>query len=250
MIDLHSHVLPSLDDGAASLDEAVSICRAALDDGTTILAGTPHVRFDYPTTPEEMAASLDALRGAAKQLPIEIVGGGEIALDQLGRGFQELRAFGLAGNPDVLLIETPYFGWPEGLIRALRDLRRAGIVPVLAHPERNHAVQLAPDRIVEVIEAGALVQLTASAVDGRFGEREQNTALRLIWAKQAHLIASDAHAPSLRKVGLRDAAEVVGHPDLARWLTHDLPEAIVRGTPLPPRPSTPRRLFPRLLRRR
>lgn len=250
MIDLHSHVLPSLDDGAASLDEAVSICRAAVEDGTTILAGTPHVRFDYPTAPEEMASTLDALRGAAKHLPIEIVGGGEIALDQLGRGFDELRAFGLAGNPDVLLIETPYFGWPEGLIRALRDLRRAGIVPVLAHPERNHAIQIAPDQVGEVIEAGALVQVTAAAVDGRLGERQQNAALRLIWTKRAHLIASDAHAPSIRRVGLRGAADVVGHPDLARWLTHDVPEAIVRGTPLPPRPSTPRRLFPRPLRHR
>ena len=64
----------------------------------------------------------------------------------------------VAGNPDVLLIETPYFGWPEGLVRALRDLRRSGIVPVLAHPERNHAIQMAPDRVGEVIEAGALVQ--------------------------------------------------------------------------------------------
>ena len=249
MIDLHSHVLPALDDGAKDLEEALSICRAAVDDGTTVLAGTPHVRFDYPTTREAMESRLEAVRVAvaANGIPLEVVGGGEIALDQMPRGVDELRGFGLAGNPDYLLVEAPQFGWPGHLIPALRVLRRSGIVPVLAHPERNHAVQQAPERVGEAVEAGALVQVTAAAVDGRFGRREQSTARALIRGRRAHLIASDGHAPSIRKIGMSAACEAVGDDELAHWLAVGVPGAIVSGAPLPKRPASPRLPFRRIM---
>jgi protein-tyrosine phosphatase len=250
MIDLHSHVLPSLDDGASSLAASLSICRAAIADGTTVIAGTPHVRFDYPTRPEEMLAALAELRAATADLPIEVVGGGEIALEQLERGVEALRPFGLGGNPGYLLLETPHFDWPESLVPALVSLRRAGVVPVLAHPERTRVVQFAPGRVDEALAVGALIQVTAAAVDGRLGERQQAVALALIWGKKAHLIASDAHEPAIRAVGMTGAAAAVSDPELARWLTHDVPGAIVSGAPLPPRPGASARRLPRLLRRR
>ncbi len=84
MIDLHSHVLPGLDDGAADVEEALAICRAAAADGVEVLAGTPHVRDDHPTTAEAMEAALAGLREAAGDL-LRLVPGGEIALDELRR---------------------------------------------------------------------------------------------------------------------------------------------------------------------
>lgn len=241
MIDLHSHVLAGLDDGAADLDEAVAICRAAAADGIEILAATPHVRDDFPTTPEQMESALDALRAAADGI-VRLVPGGEIALEQLERPLDELRRFGLGGSDSYLLVETPYIGWPLGIADALFRLRSAGIVPVLAHPERNPDVQHRPEILEPLVAAGTLVQVTAASVDGRLGGAARRCVRALLERRLAHLVASDAHSPRVRAIGMRAAAEAVGDEFLARWLTYEVPRAIVDGSPLPARPeSRPRR---------
>jgi len=239
-IDLHSHVLPGLDDGAESLDVSVAICDAAVADGTTIIAATPHVRWDYPTTAAQMRRALARLKRAVKTLPIDVLPGGEIALEQLETPVEKLREFGLAGNPDYLLVETPYFDWPASLIPHLARLRKLGIRPVLAHPERNRVAQGSPGLVAQAVEAGALVQVTAASLDGRTGRSAQSAARDLLREELVHLVASDAHHPDVRAVGLSSVAAVAGE-ELATWLTHDVPLAIVRGTPFPPRPVRKRR---------
>jgi len=240
VIDLHSHVLPGLDDGAADLDEALSICRAAAADGTEVLAGTPHVRFDYRTTTDQMETALAALQDAAAGI-VEIRGGAELDLAELDRPADELRRFGLGGNPGYLLVETPYYGWPLELGDRLFRLRTAGFVPVLAHPERNPEVQARPELLEPLVATGALVQLTAASVDGRIGGRARSCSEALLERRLAHLIASDAHMPGIRVVGLSSAAAAVGDSELARWLTDSVPRAIVGRTDVPPRPVRARR---------
>jgi protein-tyrosine phosphatase len=242
MIDLHSHVLPGLDDGAANLDEAVSICRAAAEDGIEVLAATPHVRDDFPTTPHQMQEALAAVRGAAGDV-VRLVPGAEVALEELKRPLDELRAFGLAGNPGYLLVETPYLGWPLDIGRRFEMLLAADIVPVLAHPERNPDVQLRPALLAPLVGTGALVQITAASIDGRFGPRARACARRLLEAGLVHLVASDAHSPQLREIGMSAAARAIRDEPLARWLTADVPRAIVEGRPLPLRPERRRQRF-------
>jgi protein-tyrosine phosphatase len=244
VIDLHSHVLPGLDDGAADLAQAVAICRAAAADGIEVLAGTPHVRHDHATTADGMEAALAALRAAAGDV-VRLVGGGELDYRELGRPRDELARFALAGNPGYLLVETPYVGWPPGLDEELFRLRTIGIVPVLAHPERNAEVQRRPDLLVPLVAGGTLVQLTASSVDGRGGRRAQACAALLLEQSLAHLIASDAHAPAVRAIGMQSAADAIGDDVLARWLTVGVPRAIVERESMPPRPQRgrPRRRF-------
>ncbi len=244
MIDLHSHVLPGLDDGAADVEEALSICRAAAADGTLVLAGTPHVRHDHATTAASMEAALALLQRAAGDL-IRLVPGGELDLAELDRPLQELRRFGLGGNPEYLLVETPYTGWPLDLGEKLFRLRAAGMTPVLAHPERNHEVQSRPELLEPLVASGMLVQITAASVEGRIGDRSRATSRTLLERGLVHLIASDAHAPAVRAIGLSGAARAVGDDDLARWLTVSVPGAIVDGSAMPPRPepSRPRRRF-------
>jgi protein-tyrosine phosphatase len=240
VIDLHSHVLPGLDDGAADVGEAVEMCRAAAADGIEVLAATPHVRRDYPTTPEQMELALARVREAAGAI-VRLVPGGELALDELARPVEELRRFGLAGNPRYLLVETPYYGWPLDLGERLFRLRAAGFTPVLAHPERNPEVQARPELLDGPVAAGTLVQLTAASVDGRLGRASRTTSERLLDTGHAHLIASDAHAPSIRAIGMSAAARALGDEALARWLTVDVPRAIVDDAPLPERPGSTRR---------
>jgi protein-tyrosine phosphatase len=248
MLDLHAHILPGIDDGPSTLDGSLALARAAVEDGIELIAATPHVRHDYPTTADEMEQAVRELRAALAdaEIPLDVRTGGELALDRLELAAVELRRFGLGGSPRHVLVETPYVGWPFDIGERLFRLRAAGFTPVLAHPERNDEVQADPEgRLRTLVESGTLVQLTAASMDGRLGRRARETGRRLLELELAHLLASDAHAPSIRAVGLSAAADAVGDAALVRWLTRDVPAAILEGDDLPPRPRTRRRWFSR-----
>jgi protein-tyrosine phosphatase len=218
------------------------MARSAVADGVTTLAATPHVRDDYPTTPEEMEQALEALREALRSeaIELEVAPGGELALEHIARlGSDELRRFGLGGNDRWLLVEFPYTGWPLGLPRIAERLAGDGFGIVLAHPERNPDVQAVPGRLQDFIDEGMLVQLTAASVDGRLGKRTRETSFTLLELGLAHLLASDAHAPSIREIGLSAAVASIGDEALARWLTADVPAAIVAAAQPPDRPPAP-----------
>ena len=243
MIDLHTHILPGLDDGARTLEESVAIARAAVADGIRVVAATPHVRDDYPTEVTEMQEGVAELREAltVEGVELDVLTGGEIALDHLALlDTDELARFGLAGNRNYLLLEFPYYGWPLDLETRAFELRGNGFVIVLAHPERNAEVQSAPARLQRLVEQDALVQLTGASVDGRLGRTARKTAFQLLELGLAHLVASDAHTPDVRAVGLASAAEAVADIALARWLTEAVPAAIVAGNQIPDRPPARR----------
>ncbi len=252
MIDLHSHVLPGLDDGAADIEASVEMARSMAADGITVVCGTPHVRDDYPTSVEAMEDALALVTAAVADagITIDIRGGGEIALERLPQLDARTRArFGLGGNAMLLLLETPYSGWRLDLARTCADLRLEHIVPVIAHPERNLEVQQRPEILEDAVRAGAYVQLTAASLDGRLGRQTASCAWRLLELELAHCIASDAHGPGVREAGLSQAANAVGGGPMARWLTHDVPAALLENRPLPSRPELPRRGLLSRLRR-
>lgn len=245
MIDLHSHILPGLDDGSRTVEDARELARRAAADGVTAIAATPHVRADYPTRPEEMERGVLALRQdfVEQRIPVEVLHGGELDLVMLGSLDDDaLRRFSLARSERYLLLEFPYSGWPSGLEETVAGLGRRGFVSILAHPERNREAQADPGRLAEAVRVGALVQLTAASVEGRIGRSSQRAAERLLDAGLAHVLASDAHTPEIREAGLAAAAEAVGDERLAAYLTVEVPGAIVAGEALPgPPPPRPRR---------
>ena len=113
---------------------------------------------------------------------------------------------------------------------------------MLAHPERNAEVQAHPERLVQLVESGVLVQVTAASVDGRIGRAcRRSAACGSSDDGLAHLLASDAHHASVRAVGMAAAAKAVGGGALGAWLTWDVPAAIIGDTPIPPRPESGRR---------
>jgi protein-tyrosine phosphatase len=252
LIDLHSHILPGLDDGAGNLGDALEIARTAVADGITAIAATPHVREDYPTTADAMELGVRKLRAALERegIELELLPGGEISLEQLDRlSHDELRRFGLGGNPNYLLIETPYWDWPIPFGEIVSRLRSFGMTPVIAHPERNAAIQADIAKVAALVDAGALIQVTAASLDGRLGSRTRASARKLVDAGLVHMVGSDAHTAGIREVGLSGARKVIGDDQLAGWLTESVPEAIVRDEPLPPRPTPSKRpgLLARLL---
>jgi protein-tyrosine phosphatase len=249
MVDLHTHVLPGLDDGAADLAASVAMCRAAAADGIATLVATPHVRKDYDVSPDVMRSALDHVRAEVGSL-VTILPGGEVDIDELNRPLDEILAFSLAGNAAFLLLETPYTRWDRDISHAVERLLAVGITPLLAHPERNRDVQADPRILRPLVEAGSLVQITAASVDGRLGNKPQRCAVELLDRRLAHVLASDAHGPEVRAVGLSRAVAALRDDRLAAWLTVEVPRAIVEGSELPPRPSrTAGPALRRLLRR-
>lgn len=196
MIDLHAHILPGLDDGVATLDEARELARRAAGEGVTAIAATPHVRDDYPTTAAQMQQALARVHDdfASEQIAVDVLPGVELAIDRL---------------PQIAEDELQ---------------------------QRSREVQAEPERLDALVEDGALVQITAASLDGRLGPSSRRAAQALIERGHAHLLASDAHGPSIREAGLTDAASAVGNKRLARWLTSEAPAAIVAGESLPERP--------------
>lgn len=244
MIDLHSHILPGLDDGSRTVEDARALARRAAEDGVTAIAATPHVRSDYPTLPEEMERGVRLLREdfVEQGIHVEVVHGAEIDLGLLSSLDDDaLRRFSFAQAGRYLLLEFPYSGWPAALEETVYGLGLRGYAPVLAHPERNREVQSNPARLGEAVRLGALVQLTAASLDGRIGRSSQKAAGRLLELGLAHLLASDAHTAEIREAGLAAAAESVGDEALAHYLTAEAPGAIVAGEPVPPPPRKARR---------
>ena len=245
MIDLHSHILPGLDDGARKLEESRELARLAASEGIVAIAATPHVRTDYPTRAEQMELRVAELRRdfAEQGIAVEVLHGGEIAFDMLPRlDEDELRRFTLAQGGAYVLLEFPYGGWPLGLERTVRELTASGTRAILAHPERNHEVRADPAQLAEAVQAGALVQITAASLDGRLSRSSREAAHRLLELGLAHVLASDAHTPDVREAGLAAAVEAVDDERLARYLTVEAPGAIVAGEPVPdPPPAVKRR---------
>ena len=240
MIDLHTHILPGVDDGTRSLEEAREVALDAAAEGVTVLAATPHVRDDYPTTAEVMEEGVAELRAdfTAQGIPVQVVPGAEVDIGILwALPPEELRRLTLAQTGRYLLLEMPYRGWPVALDTAVTRLVWLGITPLLAHPERNPEVQDRPERLRTLVDAGALAQVTAASLNGGLDRASQAAAIRLLELRLAHVLASDTHGPHITREGMGAATRRLADPDLARYLTIEAPGAIIAGEPVPERPS-------------
>ncbi|HYM56989.1 MAG TPA: CpsB/CapC family capsule biosynthesis tyrosine phosphatase [Solirubrobacteraceae bacterium] len=245
MIDLHTHLLPGIDDGPGSQREAVELGRAASAAGTRTAAATPHIDYRYDVAPAQLGDRVRALRTALRDagVPLEVVAGGELAPERLGElTGEELAAIGLGGGPWILL-ECPLAPGAGPLSPAVAHLQSLGFRVLLAHPERSPAVQRDRGELRRLVESGARCALTASAFEGRFGRAAHRLAERLLHAGLGHVLTSDAHdergrPPDLRP-GLSAAIRGVDRGDLlARWLTEESPAAILAGGAVPAPPTT------------
>jgi protein-tyrosine phosphatase len=131
----------------------------------------------------------------------------------------------------------PYSTWPADLARICARLQEDGVVPVVAHPERNALVQIEPTLLDDVVAAGGVVQVTAASFDGRLGRVTARCARRLLELELVHLIASDGHGSGVPESWMAEAVEAVGGGDLGAWLSEGVPAALLAGRELPPRPG-------------
>ena len=238
MIDLHSHLLPGLDDGSPDLEAAVALAREAVAGGVTVMAATPHLRADFPLVRvAELDGAVRALQSAldAAGVGLRVVSGGEVdVLWAQSASDEDLALASYDGRGTDLLVETPYGELPPIFEDLLFKIRVRGFRVLLAHPERNRSFQSDWARLVRLVEGDVLVQVTAASVVG--GGRAGRLAQRLIADGHAHVIAGDLHRAGGSRASMKDAVAAI---DGARgaWMTEAVPAAILEGAPLPPPPA-------------
>jgi len=248
LVDLHSHILPGLDDGAADLEASMAIARAASADGTQTIVATPHVSLDYDTHAAVIADGVKSLAASlqAAGIELELIAGAEVAAARLSAlDDDSLRALCIGPGP-YLLVESPYSSAPF-LEAQLFGLQTRGFRPLLAHPERCALFQRDRARLERLVAQGMLCSVTAGSIAGRFGRSVRRFTHDLLRAQLVHDISSDAHDTVRRPPGMSAGAEglCANLPELsaqADWYTHDVAEAVVRGEPIPRRPRPGRGL--------
>ena len=199
MIDLHCHFLPEIDDGAATLAEALALARAAVADGILHAVMTPHIHagvFENRRSSIEAAVAGFRARLLEARIPLRISAGGEVRIgvelmELLEQG--ELPFLGALGPDRVLLLELPHGHIPVGADRLVGWLRGRGIRPLIAHPERNKDVMRSLDKIRPFVDAGCLLQVTAGSLTGRFGAQAQLRAREMLAQDWIFALATDAH---------------------------------------------------------
>jgi protein-tyrosine phosphatase len=205
-VDCHSHVVPSGDDGAATIAEGRALCIGAARHGTRLLYATPHVWPQLPLTrarEEEVRRSYVAV---AARAPLELRLGFELtpsaALLEEDPGRYRLH------GTDRVLMEVPFTGRADLLVALAEHTEHAGLQPVIAHPERSEAVLWEPSLPLELAERGWLLQLNATSLTGYHGPAVADIAWSLLEQGHAALVGSDGHR-SARPPRLADAYELV-----------------------------------------
>jgi protein-tyrosine phosphatase len=234
VIDLHCHILAGLDDGPADLAASISMARAHADAGVRRVIATPHVTRSTPNDAPGIARAVAQLESALTEeaIPLHVARGAEIGLARaIELDDRDLDALALAGGP-WKLVEAPLRA-RETTAADFRGLQRRGHHILIAHPERSPAFQRDRAALAGLVAAGALVQVTAGALVGRFGEPVQHVARDFVHRGLVHVVASDAHDTTRRAPGLRAEIHAAGFADRAEWLTCDVPAALVGERPLP-----------------
>jgi protein-tyrosine phosphatase len=240
VIDLHSHILPGVDDGADSMAEAVEMCRLAAADGCRALVATPHQWHpSWENTDRELLEErLEELRGGLEGDGPSVYLGGEIRVDsELLAHLHELPERGLVplAGSHYLLLELDRSGPTVDPIEAVHEVVVARWRPILAHPELLPWLAHDLPLLAQLVEEGALLQITGMSLDGSFGPGARNASWALLERDLAHFVASDCHGIRTRRPGLRPAFDLVAAAygeERARRLVLENPLAVLEDRPL------------------
>lgn len=239
MIDLHSHILPGIDDGARDLNETVALAKHALDQGVTHMVCTPHIHtgvFDntQKTIEEAFEVVVNELRANNVNLALsyscEVRIGAELTNWIIN---SKLPLLGIWGGKPALLLELPHSHIPAGADSLINWLLRKGIQPIIPHPERNRDILSNYNKATWLKSLGVLFQATAGAFTGTFGERVSDTAYQMLDDNLIAYVASDMHNLKRRPNEMAEAYKAVSHfigVLIANRLFIETPRAITSNT--------------------
>ena len=241
MIDLHCHLLPGIDDGPDELATALRLARHAVSSGIRISVVTPHMhsgRYENRAANIRDAAQKFQITLDAEDIPLQIMSAAEVRLDHdilswVGDG--HIPYLGHWQGERVMLLELPHSHVPVGADKLVAWLRKQQIRPMIAHPERNKDILRNIDKLVPFVQMGCLLQVTAGAVVGAFGEHARIRAADLLARGWVTVLASDAHNMESRlpelEPGRLAAAVIVGEEESWNLVRHRPAEIIGAATP-------------------
>lgn len=240
MIDLHCHIIPGVDDGAASLDIACQMAFQAWSNGTQAVVATPH--FNRPDQPEELSIAdvKKQCRRTVEHLrdegcPLDLYYGMEMFVTRKFPWLLEQGEYITLGLSKYLLMEFFMDERFQTMSEMIRRVFDHGLVPVIAHPERYEAIQRQPERVEEWFRQGVVVQLNKGTIMGRMGNRSERAAWWLLKQGLVHTVASDAHGVRMRNTNLDELRRLLFRefpPSYAELLLEINPLHIINDEPL------------------
>ena len=238
MIDLHSHILPGVDDGAQTLEDSLEMARKAISQGITHLMCTPHHNNGkYNNPADKIIREVANLQGELDKrgLDLTLLEGQEVRLTEfLLTAIQRDEILFTDLDHTYLLIECPTNEVPIYAEQVFYQLLNRGQVPVIVHPERNAVFREEPNRLVSFLEMGTLTQLTAPSIVGIFGSDIQQTARQMLEHNMLYMVASDAHNLRHRTFLMKEAykeIEKIGGKEMVEAM-QQMAKDLVNGDPV------------------
>ena len=244
MVDIHTHIIPGVDDGAQNMDDTIAMCRLAAEDGVGTIVATPHAYWSRevnggPVIENGTAAVREALE--ANAISVKIVPGCEVPMERnLVAKLTVDRFWTIDASSAYLLLEPPWGALPDYLYSLIQEILDQGITPIIAHPERSPDLQHKPQIVAKLVAMGSLTQITANSILGRHGPKAREIAWRLLEEGLAHVVASDSHNSTNRPPRLSEARREVEEaygPALGIRLFEENPQQIVSGMPVMAAPA-------------
>ncbi len=201
--DIHCHILPGIDDGPSSLDEALAMACLAASAGTDTIIATPHFAnqlYEVDTSMINQGCARLTAELEKKKIHLNLLPGAEIMLGyDTGTRLEKGILPSLAGTDQYYLFELPNLFIPDAVLKIFQHIKDLGVIPILAHPERNSTLVKKSEIISELEFIGVRFQITAASLTGRFGVNSAKSALSLLKERNVHYIASDGHDSKDRK---------------------------------------------------
>lgn len=215
MTDIHCHIMPGIDDGADSYEEALAMANEAYEAGTRVMAATPHYYNEsqcrYPSSRGDVISKYKKLRDYLKAAgcPVTLcIGAEHFGVSDIGRLAHENKLIPLNGSRYVL-VEFNFDDEPERVRYVLSQLLESSYVPVIAHPERYFFIQQEPARLYRYLDLGCLIQINKGSPLGRYGEDSKELSMWMLRNRLPHIVASDCHSPFQRTPDMGELHEQV-----------------------------------------
>jgi protein-tyrosine phosphatase len=244
VIDLHAHILPGIDDGPRTLEDALKMARLAVADGITTMVSTPHLfrrksvelgELNHPDKIRQAVASFNE-KLAEEQIELTVLPGCEIPLFiDIIKFFDDQKILTINDTESYICLEMPDTVIPPATDDIIFQLNSRGITPIITHPERNPIFYEMPDKLRRFVSLGCLAQITARSLTRGFGWGVARFTRKLLREGLIHLMATDAHNVTKRPPVMGDALKklrkMMGE-GRARDMVETFPERIIRGEPL------------------
>lgn len=212
MIDIHCHIVPSIDDGAKDLEDALKMARIAYSEGIRKIVNTSHYHpsFEYKKG-EKLLESVNAFNTLLKlnNIDIEVFIGNELYYSEDIIEIIETKEFYTLNNSKYVLIEFPPVRFPKNLIDIIYEIKIRGYIPILAHVERYNEIQENVNLIYECINEGALIQVNSASIIGKNGKEAKKVSEILLDNNMIHFIATDAHGSQMRRPVIKQAYDYI-----------------------------------------